>query len=239
MRLDLYLTKNGYTKSRDRAKDIIKEGYCWVNGEAVVKPSYNVSHGDEIVMKKNDFSYVSRGGLKLEAALKEYKINVGGKTALDVGCATGGFTDCLLQAGVGKVYALDVGKGQIEDKLQNDERVVCLLGQDVRDVKQDDFTEILDLIVVDVSFISVEAVLGALAKIGTKNKTDYVFLIKPQYEVGKKHKGVLKDSALIEEILAKVRGAFEKNGFKIRKEISSPILGKDGNREFLWRVRLK
>lgn len=236
MRLDLYLVQKGYCRSRDRAKVLISDGKCVVNGQKVTKPAYKVQEGDELRLEEEDFPYVSRGGLKLEAGLECFQLQVEGKVALDVGVATGGFTDLLLRQGVRKVYAVDVGKGQLDEALQNDERVIFMPEKDARTLQPADIPEPLDLVVVDVSFISVTAMLQALRNCGQPT-TDYVFLIKPQFETGKPHSGVLKDPQLIETTLQKVHGAFDEAGFHILDAMESPIKGKEGNREFLWHVR--
>lgn len=236
MRLDIYLVEQGLCQSRDRAKALIESGDCMVNGRTIMKPAYRLLEQDDVVLKKPDFSYVSRGGLKLEAALEAFQLNVQDLVALDVGVATGGFTDCLLQKGVSRVYAVDVGKGQLVDKLQQDERVIFMPGHDARKLLKSDFPESLELVVVDVSFISVTTMLGALKNVGQSN-TDYVFLIKPQFETGKPHSGVLRNMKVVNETLKNVQEAFEQEGYDILKMLESPIRGKEGNREFLWHVR--
>jgi len=236
VRLDLYLVQKGFCRSRDRAKGFIVAGVCKVNGRSVTKPAYSVEESDSVELIKEDFPYVGRGGLKLEKALADFGISVEGAVCVDVGVATGGFTDCLLQAGAKKVYAIDVGMGQLHDSLRQDTRVVFLPDTDIRHVGASLFQEIPDLIVVDVSFISVTLILSALKRISNA-RTDFVFLIKPQYEVGKKHSGVIRDEQMVQSLLIKVRVSFSEQGFDILREAESPITGKDGNKEFLWHVR--
>jgi len=235
MRLDVYLVKNGMCKSRDRAKSLVMSGDCLVNEKIIKKPAFVVNENDVVTLNKEDFVYVGRGGLKLEKALDVFGIDVNGKIALDVGAATGGFTDCLLRRGVKKVYALDIGKGQLEDSLREDSRVAFMPGIDVRDVKKRDFDDDIDIIVVDVSFISVLKILDALRNV-VVDGTKFVFLIKPQFETGKSHSGVLKDPMFIDKVLKGVRKGFKAAGFSIISEVESPVLGKNGNREFLWYI---
>ncbi len=237
MRLDFYLVQKGMCQSRDRAKALIVEGECTVNGVMVKKPAFKVGPDDVVSLQKEDFSYVGRGGLKLEEALGAFGIDVLGMVALDTGAATGGFTDCLLQYGVKKVYALDIGKGQLAPQLQKDDRVVYMPHTDAREMQLPDFLDPLDLVVVDVSFISVTSILDALKRV-SHPKTEFIILIKPQFETGKPHSGVLRDPTLIQNTLENVRKAFQKAGFSIVQEIPSPVLGKEGNREFLWHARL-
>lgn len=238
MRLDQFLVKTGDYKSRDRAKEAVLSGVCIVNGVIVKKPAYSVGDDDEVIVHGVDIPYVSRGGVKLEAALREFGIDVDGKVGLDVGVATGGFTDCLLQKGARLVYAVDVGKGQLVDELKKDDRVIFMPETDARNLDSRMFLEKIDLVVVDVSFISVLRILSALKQTFDSENLDFVFLIKPQFEVGEKYSRILRDKKKVERILEKVRVGFEEEGFRIMAEMESPITGKDGNREFLWHVRL-
>lgn len=237
MRLDLFLVQRGYCRSRDRAKALVEAGDCTVNGQTVTKPAHNVTENDTIELINPDFSYVSRGGLKLAAALDTFDLPVKGKTVLDVGVATGGFTDCLLQRGAAKVYAVDVGKGQLASEIQQNKRVIFLPNTDARHLQADTLPERPDLVVVDVSFLSVTALLAALYTVAGA-ETVFVFLIKPQFETGKPHKGVLWDKDIVEKALKKVREAFHAAGYEILAEMESPVTGKEGNREFLWHARL-
>lgn len=238
MRLDVYLVQEGYCQSRDRAKAFIAEGHCSVNGRVVTKPAYSVRQNDDVQLLAEDIPYVGRGGLKLEGALEAFDLHPEGTIALDVGVATGGFTDCLLQRGARKVYAVDVGKGQLADRLKHDDRLIFMPNKDARDLVTGDFPDQFDLIVVDVSFISVTKLLAALKTIG-QPKTDYVFLIKPQFETGRPHSGVLKDEKLLQRTLKDVEKVFEEAGYVLVQTMDSPIRGKEGNREFLWHARLR
>ncbi|MCC7432847.1 TlyA family RNA methyltransferase [Candidatus Peregrinibacteria bacterium] len=234
MRLDQYLVKLGHFQSRERAKEAILTAGIVVNGKIAKKASIDVSEVDKIMVEKPDFIYVSRGALKLKAALEKFKIEVAGKICLDIGVATGGFTQVLLEAGANKVYAVDIGEGQLADLLRRDSRVEFRNNTDARYLKKTDFDFSLDLVVIDVSFISILALLPALKEVVSKG--ELVALIKPQFEYGKPHSGVISDAKIIAEILAKVRAGFSDNGFEILGEIPSPIRGKEGNQEFLWRV---
>lgn len=236
MRLDTYLVQEGLCQSRDRAKALIQRGDCVVNGVVVKKPAHKVQEEDVIELGKEDFSYVGRGGLKLEAALDRFGIEVKEKVALDVGVATGGFTDCLLQRGARKLYAVDVGKGQLADSLRLDERVVFMPQTDARDLEKRFFQDDLDIVVVDVSFISITALLEALRRVGS-TETEYILLVKPQFETGQPHSGVLRKQKVIQEALERVREALNHHHFTIVEEMDSPITGKEGNKEFLWHVR--
>lgn len=234
MRLDQYLVKLGHFQSRERAKEAILASGILVNGKTAKKSSMDVNEIDNIIIDKPDFIYVSRGALKLKAALEKFEIKVFEKNCLDLGVATGGFTQVLLEAGANKVYAVDIGEGQLADLIRKDSRVEFRNNTDARYLKKSDFDFNLDLVVIDVSFISILALLPALKEV-VKNG-EIIALIKPQFEYGKPHSGVITDAKIIGEILAKVRSGFSEKGFKILGEMPSPIRGKEGNQEFLWRV---
>ncbi len=179
--------------------------------------------------------FASRGGLKLDHALKQFRISPAGKIAVDVGASTGGFTDCLLQNGVGKVYAVDVGYGQLDWKLRNDCRVICLDRKNARTLSKEDVGEMLDLATVDVSFISLKLVIPPLLKI-LKPAGEIVALIKPQFEVGKEeveNRGVIKDPAKHIRVLLDLNRFVAEKGWAVKAVTESPITGQKGNREFL------
>ena len=179
--------------------------------------------------------YVSRGGVKLEHALKVFGISPHEKTAADIGASTGGFTDCLLQQGAKKVFAVDVGYGQLDWKLRQDARVVCLDRKNVRHIEPADFGERVDLAVIDVSFISLKLVIPAVLKI-LKPEGDLIALVKPQFEVGKdevENKGIIKDPAKHLKVLLSLHAFVQEHGWVIRALTPSPIFGQKGNREFL------
>ncbi|WP_035589583.1 23S rRNA (cytidine-2'-O)-methyltransferase TlyA [Hippea jasoniae] len=230
MRLDLYLVKKGLVASRSRAEQLIKLGSVLVNGSTILKPSYKVKDKDDIQVI-DSIKYVSRAGLKLEHALDAFGIEVKDKICLDVGASTGGFTDCLLKKGAYVVFAVDVGKDQLDESLKGNPRIKSFENTDIRNFSTD---MVFDIITVDVSFISLTKILehvkGFLAENG-----DMICLIKPQFEVGagKTKKGIVKDQNLIEGVLNNIKSFVQTIGLKSRGIVESPILGKDGNREFL------
>lgn len=235
MRLDQYLVKKNFFRSRDRAQQAVRAGLVKVAGLIKVKPAFELT-GEKVEVEGADFDYVSRGALKLDGALKEFGISPEKKICLDIGVATGGFTDLLLKNGAQKVYAVDIGEGQLAVELLGQEKLVFRNQTDARDLQKEDFDEDLDLVVIDVSFISILQLTEALNRI-TNGQTDIIALIKPQFELGKKHKGVISDDRLIKKILEKVSKGFTDAGFKLKKEMPSPIKGKEGNQEYLWLLR--
>jgi len=236
MRLDQFLVQRGDFKSRERASEAVRAGSILVNSKVAAKPAFGIEEGDKVEVTVADFAYVSRGGLKLEAALKEFKVEPLGLVCLDIGVSTGGFSDCLLRNAAQKVYAVDIGKGQLEPSLLLNKKLIFRNETDGRNLKKEDFQETLDLIVIDVSFISTTLLFVALKEI-SNNNTKIIVLIKPQFEYGSKHPGVFKDTKVVQEILKKLRPKWREAGFEIVKEMPSPILGKDGNQEFLWLIR--
>lgn len=236
MRLDQFLVRRGDFRSRERATEAIRAGTVLINLKIVTKPAYAVEEGDNVEVTVADFVYVSRGGLKLAAALKGFKVDPDGQVCLDIGVATGGFSDCLLREAAQKVYAVDIGKGQLDSGLLENKKLIFKNETDARDLRKEDFQENLDLIVIDVSFISVTLLFDALKRISLKD-TKIIALIKPQFEYGSRHPGVFKDTKVVQEILKKLRPKWREAGFEIIKEMPSPILGKEGNQEFLWLIR--
>ncbi|MBE6896755.1 MAG: TlyA family RNA methyltransferase [Ruminococcaceae bacterium] len=237
MRLDIYVFNNFALKSREYARSLIKNGDVTVNGVPVTKAGYEINGGENVVIN-DSLRYVGRGGLKLERALDVFKISVSDKTALDIGASTGGFTDCLLQNGAEKVFAVDVGHGQLAEKLRNDPRVINLEGVHINVLSEETVGKV-GIITCDVSFISLKLVLPSMRKFADEN-TDIVCLFKPQFEYGKKVKnGVIKDSTIHEELISDFSDFAEKEGFDIVSRDVSPILGGDGNKEFLFHIKLK
>ncbi|MCD7823828.1 MAG: TlyA family RNA methyltransferase [Oscillospiraceae bacterium] len=234
-RLDYYLTSNGYFSSRERAKDAIKKGEITVNGEVCSKPALEVSDSDKIDFLGTQLRYVGRGGLKLEAAIKAFKITFDRLICADLGASTGGFTDCMLQNGAAKVFSIDVGHGQLADKLLTDKRVINTEGVNVKDVTIDTTGEPVDFVTADLSFISVKFAITAAAKI-LKEDGKAVFLIKPQFEAGRDaigKGGIVKDKPAHIRVLMDIYSFLSSGGFGIIGIIPSPIKGGDGNIEYL------
>lgn len=229
MRLDKFIAEKFSLKSRQYAQTLIKEDCVFIDGNPVNKPALDVNGTENIEI--NDFlKYVGRGGLKLEKALDVFNINASGLTALDIGASTGGFTDCLLQNGATKVYAVDVGHGQLAEKLLADDRVINLENTNIKDVSPADFDKI-DIIVVDVSFISLEKIAESISSF----KPSYLIcLIKPQFENAKTNKnGVVKDKSQYKSVISNVAHEFERLGLNLHGLSVSPIKGGDGNTEFI------
>jgi 23S rRNA (cytidine1920-2'-O)/16S rRNA (cytidine1409-2'-O)-methyltransferase len=234
-RLDRLLAARGLAESREKAQAIIIAGQVLVNGQKQDKAGALVPEDADIRILGETLQYVSRGGLKLEAALREFHVSVEGKTALDVGASTGGFTDCLLQRGAKKVYAIDVGYGQIAWKLRQDPRVVVIERQNIRAIEPSIIPERADVAVIDVSFISLEKVIPPTLTL-LKADAELVALVKPQFEVGREQVGkggIVRDEAARTAAVEKVRMTFETNALAVKAIIPSPITGQDGNVEYL------
>jgi len=233
-RLDAELISRKLATSRERAKELIKDGYIAVNGSTVVKPSAETDESDVIISTAEDFRYVGRGGYKLEFALNEYSIDLRNKICMDIGASTGGFTDCMLGLGAEKVYAVDVGHGQLAEKLRKDYRVVNMEKTDVRNISGVS----VDFVSADVSFISLTKILDKVYEVLKPNGTAVV-LIKPQFEVGKKHigkNGIVKDEKARKSAVETVISHAEMLGFKTGGPVKSPITGGSGNIEFLLQL---
>lgn len=233
-RLDKLLVDRGIVQSRERARAMIMAGKVAVDGKTVDKPGTQIDEEARLEVQSGDSSYVSRGGEKLEGALKVFAVDPKGMVAMDVGASTGGFTDCILQKGAEKVYAVDVGYGQLAWKLRRDPRVVNLERRNIRYLPREEVKEALDLIVIDTSFISVEKflphLLGFLKKGGA-----IISLIKPQFEVGKGEVGkggVVRDRALHEKVIERISDFSRRLGLKVLGVTESPLLGPKGNKEF-------
>ncbi|MFC1868674.1 TlyA family RNA methyltransferase [Thermodesulfobacteriota bacterium] len=235
IRLDLLLVQKGLAESREKAKALIMAGEVEVNKVRAEKPGHSVPLSSNISLKKPYPPYVSRGGLKLEAALDHFSINVEGLTLLDIGASTGGFTDCLLKRGVEKVIAVDVGYGQLHWKLRRDPRVTILEKKNARYLKPHDLKDKINGAVIDVSFISLKLVVPPVSRLLLDNSF-IVALIKPQFEVGRHQVGkggVVRDPLLHKEVNDCLSGFFENQNWSVTGLIPSPILGPKGNREFL------
>lgn len=235
LRLDRLLVDRGLVESRERGQALILAGQVLVNGQKQDKAGALVPEDAELRILGETLPYVSRGGLKLEAALREFRIDPSGKTALDVGASTGGFTDCLLQHGAAKVYAVDVGYGQMAWKLRQDPRVVLIERTNIREIAPSLIQEPVDLIVINVSFIALEKVIPPVLPLLAKNGS-LTALIKPQFEVGREQVGkggIVRDEAARNAAKERVSAFISGLGLTVKGVIPSPITGQDGNVEFL------
>lgn len=234
-RLDSLLVQRGLAPSRELAKAYIMAGTVYVDGRKEDKAGTKLPNDVSIEVRGGQMKYVSRGGYKLEKAIEEFDISLEGKTCMDIGASTGGFTDCMLQNGAAKVYAIDVGYGQFAWKLRNDPRVVCLEKTNMRYVTHEQVPDEADFASVDVSFISLTKILpAALGVLGEKGQL--VCLIKPQFEAGREKvgkKGVVKDRAVHREVIKKITDYAEEQGLGILGLSFSPIKGPEGNIEYL------
>lgn len=235
IRLDVAVFEQGYAPSREKAKAIIMAGQVYVNNQKVDKAGTEIKPDDKLEVRGNTLKYVSRGGLKLEKAMKEFPITLDGKICMDVGASTGGFTDCMLQNGAKKVYSVDVGYGQLAWKLRTDERVVNLERTNFRYVTNEQIPDLIDFSSVDVSFISLKHILPVLNKLLCDNG-QAVCLIKPQFEAGKEKvgkKGVVRDLSVHLEVVERIIALAVENGFSVMGLQFSPIKGPEGNIEYL------
>lgn len=236
MRLDVLLVELGLVTSRTEAKKFILEGAVTVDGRIQNKPSYDVESPDaKISVDKSSKRYVSRGGVKLEFALKEFNIDVSGKLAVDIGASSGGFTDCLLQNGAAHVISVDSGSGQMVDSIRRDSRVTVIENYNARFMRRSDFEYVPTLAVMDVSFISATYIMPAVYDVLAEN-AEFVCLIKPQFEVGRSgigKGGIVKDEKVRRNAIDKVTAFALSQGFRQISVIKSPIEGGDGNVEYL------
>lgn len=238
-RLDVLLVSRGLAESREKAKAIIMSGNVYVDGQKEDKAGSNFPAEAVIEVRGNTLKYVSRGGLKLEKAMENFDVTLAGKICMDVGSSTGGFTDCMLQNGAVKVYAVDVGHGQLAWKLRNDERVVCMEKTNIRYVTPEDVADKINFSSIDVSFISLTKVLGPVKEL-LADDGQIVCLIKPQFEAGRekvgKH-GVVRDSAVHLEVIEKVIDFAISIGFEVLNLEFSPVKGPEGNIEYLLHLQ--
>lgn len=237
-RLDILMVKRGLAASREKAKAIIMSGDVLVEGQREDKAGTMFVDTVNITLKGNPLPYVSRGGLKLEKAMKNFGLVLDGKVCMDVGSSTGGFTDCMLQNGAVKVYAVDVGHGQLDWGLRNDPRVVCMERTNIRYVVPEDIQEKPSFVSIDVSFISLTKVLEPVYKL-MEEGGELVCLIKPQFEAGREKvgkKGVVRDPKVHEEVINKVMDYASSIGFELLDLEFSPIKGPEGNIEYLLHV---
>ena len=235
IRLDQLVFDLGLAESRERAKTTVMSGHVFVNGQRADKPGMQVSPDIKVEIKGTALPYVSRGGLKLEKALKVFPIDVNDKVCIDCGASTGGFTDVLLKNGAAKVYSVDVGYGQLAWSLRNDERVVNMERTNIRYISSELIPEPLDICVMDLSFISVKLVLPAVCAL-LKDNAQLVCLIKPQFEAGREEvgkKGVVRDKAVHLSVIESVLSFAPTVGMTVMGLDFSPIKGPEGNREYL------
>jgi len=238
-RLDLRLVQLGLVTGRDKAKAVIMAGTVYVNGQKADKAGFEVSEEDKIELRGETLRYVSRGGLKLEKAMESFPITIDGTVCMDIGASTGGFTDCMLQNGAKKVYAIDVGYGQLAWKLRTDDRVINLERTNFRHVTNEQVPDPVDFASVDVSFISLTLILPPALPLLAEGG-QMVCLIKPQFEAGKGlvgKKGVVKDPQIHKDVIVKVIDFAHQNGFSVLGLTYSPVKGPEGNIEYLMHLQ--
>lgn len=239
-RLDVLLVKKGLASSREKAKAVIMAGSVYVDGQKEDKAgSVFDEESAQIEVRGHALPYVSRGGLKLEKALKVFPITLTDKICMDIGASTGGFTDCMLQNGAAKVYSVDVGYGQLDWKLRQDDRVVCMEKTNFRYMTPEDIPDVLDFASVDVSFISLDKILTPAYAL-LKEQGEMVALIKPQFEAGREKvgkKGVVRDPKVHEEVISRIVRHADEVSFEVLDLSYSPIRGPEGNIEYLIHLR--
>ena len=238
-RLDVLLVERGFVESRQKAQAVIMAGSVFVAGQRVDKPGTSVSNEADIEVRGHVLRYVSRGGLKLEKAMKSFPLTLEGKICADIGASTGGFTDCMLQNGAVKVYSVDVGYGQLDWKLRNDPRVVCMERTNARYLTHEEIPDELDFASIDVSFISLKLIFPALHSL-LKDGGEIACLIKPQFEAGREKvgkKGVVRDPDVHLEVLENFLQHAKENSFTVVDVTYSPIRGPEGNIEYLGYLR--
>lgn len=234
-RLDVLVTERGLAESREKAKTLIMAGQVYVDGQKADKPGDTFSEDAAVEVRGKGLPYVSRGGLKLEKAMREFGLQLQGRTCMDIGASTGGFTDCMLQNGAQRVYSVDVGYGQLAWSLRTDPRVVNLERTNARYLTQEQVPEEIGFFSVDVSFISLTLILPAVRPLLAEHG-QAVCLIKPQFEAGREKvgkKGVVRDKAVHEEVIEKIRSFALENGFSVLGLTFSPVKGPEGNIEYL------
>ena len=238
LRLDQLVVERGLAPSRERARALILAGHVLVDGHAVSKAGTAVDADAPVALLEPDHPYVGRGGLKLAHALDTFHISVADRECLDIGASTGGFTDVLLQRGARRVVALDVGHGQIDWTLRNDPRVVVIEGFNARHLTPADLPSLVDIVAIDVSFISLRQILPVVPPLLTP-RADVVALVKPQFEAGRAEvrKGIIHDAAVHERVLAEITAAAAAIGLTPAGSTPSPITGQKGNVEFLLHLR--
>ena len=234
-RLDILVTERGLAESREKAKTFIMAGQVYVDGQKADKPGDTFSEDAAVEVRGKGLPYVSRGGLKLEKAMREFGLQLQGRTCMDIGASTGGFTDCMLQNGAQRVYSVDVGYGQLAWSLRTDPRVVNLERTNARYLTREQVPEEIGFFSVDVSFISLTLILPAVRPLLAEHG-QAVCLIKPQFEAGREKvgkKGVVRDKPVHEEVIEKIRSFALENGFSVLGLTFSPVKGPEGNIEYL------
>lgn len=234
-RLDILVFEKGLAPSREKAKALIMEGAVFVGGEREDKAGMSVDENAPIEIRGKTLPFVSRGGLKLDKAIREFDIGLNGRICMDTGCSTGGFTDCMLQNGAAKVYAVDVGYGQLDWGLRCDGRVVCMEKTNARYLTKEDIPDPLEFVSADVSFISLTKIIPAVKAL-MKEDAEAVMLIKPQFEAGREKvgkKGVVREPSIHEEVIRKICSFVLDGGWTILGLSFSPIRGPEGNIEYL------
>ncbi len=234
-RLDILVTERGLVESREKAKTLIMAGQVYVDGQKADKPGDTFSEDAAVEVRGKGLPYVSRGGLKLEKAMREFGLQLQGRTCMDIGASTGGFTDCMLQNGAQRVYSVDVGYGQLAWSLRTDPRVVNLERTNARYLTREQVPEEIGFFSVDVSFISLTLILPAVRPLLAEHG-QAVCLIKPQFEAGREKvgkKGVVRDKAVHEEVIEKIRSFALENSFSVLGLTFSPVKGPEGNIEYL------
>ena len=234
-RLDSLLVEKNLAQSGNQARALIMSGRVAVDGKRAEKPGTAVKRDSEVTVEHDPRRFVSRGGLKLEKAITEFGIDARGKVALDIGASTGGFTDCLLHFGASRVYAFDVGRGQIDWKLRNDRRVIVREKINCRYLRAEDVGEKVDIVTIDVSFISLTKIIEPAVSVLADNAT-LVALVKPQFEVGRKDvgtKGIVRNEDKLKEVNDRITAYLGKLGLRVKGLVESPVKGSGGNREFL------
>ena len=234
-RLDVLMVQKNLAESREKAKALIMSGIVYVNGQKEDKAGTSFEETAQIEVRGSTLKYVSRGGLKLEKAMSHFGVELAGRVCMDVGASTGGFTDCMLQNGAVKVYAVDVGHGQLAWKLRNDDRVICMEKTNIRYVTPEDIGDQIEFASIDVSFISLTKVLGPVKELLTHDG-QVVCLIKPQFEAGREKvgkKGVVREKSVHLEVIEMVMGYARSIGFGVLGLEFSPIKGPEGNIEYL------
>lgn len=235
MRIDSYLVENKIVKSRERAKEHIKNGDVRINGKTVTKPSVEVLDSDNVEFTGSVLKYVGRGGLKLEKAIGVFKIDLNGKVCMDIGASTGGFTDCMLQNGAEYVYAIDVGHDQLDEKLCSDSRVCNMERTNFTELFPDNFEPYPSFFCIDVSFVSLKKIIPKLSEF-MRDGSAAAVLIKPQFEAGKSDigkNGIVKDKKVHFRVLNELIAFFSQNGLAVKSLDFSPISGGDGNIEYI------